>query len=471
MADSSAALSAAAARRLESIRWPDALRAALERLREGGHEAVLVGGSVRDALLGRTPHDVFDVATDLAPAEVLKRFERTEPLGIAHGTVLLLLGDVRIECTTFRREGSYPDARHPEHVEFTSDRTADLARRDLTINAIAWDPAARELTDPHGGVQDLAGRVLRAVGDPRARFFEDALRPLRVARFAATLEFTPEPATRAALGSALDRSARVALERVRAELERMMQAREPSRGFELLREAGLLELWLPEFARCVGVPQNRFHAHDVYGHSLRTCDAAPADKPVVRWAALLHDIGKPETRDDSKGDATFYGHAELGASLADALLSRLRFANAFRERVVLLVREHMFDYRAEWSDAALRRWLRRVTVDAVADLFDLRIADVIGNERRTGMPAGLEDMRRRIEDLLAADAVLRVSDLAVSGRDVMNVLGIGPGPRVGAILNALLEAVIEAPERNDREQLLNMVRSSGETGPANARDA
>jgi tRNA nucleotidyltransferase (CCA-adding enzyme) len=470
MTNSSADRRTDAARRLAAVSWPDELRAALARLREGGHQAVLVGGSVRDALLERVPHDVFDVATDLEPASVLRRFERTEPLGITHGTVFILLGHARIECTTFRREGSYPDARHPETVTFTSDLTADLARRDLTINAMAWDPEARVFTDPFGGADDLSARLLRAVGDARARFFEDALRPLRVARFAATLEFTPESGTRAALGSALERSARIAPERVRGELERMMQANQPSRGFEVLREAGLLALWLPELARCVAVPQNRFHAHDVYVHSLLTCDAAPPSKPEVRWAALLHDIGKPDTRDESKGDATFYGHAEVGATLADQLLSRLRFANVFRERVVRLVREHMFDYRAEWSDAALRRWLRRVSVDAVADLFDLRIADVIGNELRAGMPAGLEDMRRRIDDLLASDAVLRVSGLAVTGRDVMSELGIGPGPRVGAILEWLLEAVIEAPERNERETLLKMVRERGESGAASARE-
>lgn len=457
--------------RLRQVAWPPALLSALARLREGGHRAVLVGGSVRDALLGRPPHDVFDVATDRQPADVIARFERTEPIGLSHGTVLILLDDVRIECTTFRREGAYPDARHPESVAFTRDLKEDLARRDLTINALAWDPASLDFTDPFGGLEDLERRVLRAVGDPSARFFEDALRPLRVARFAATLGFEPEPGTRDALGASPERASCVAPERVRAELERLMAANRPSAGLELLRESGLLERWMPELAHCVGVPQNRFHSHDVYGHSLQVCDAAPAAKPAVRWAALLHDIGKPDTREERAGDATFYGHAEVGAALADTLLTRLRFANDARERIVHLVKEHMFDYRPVWSDAALRRWLRRVGVEAVADLFDLRIADVIGNQRRAGLPAGLEEMRRRIEDLMTSEAVLRVRDLAVSGRDVMAMLGIAEGPAVGAVLEALLEEVIEHPEVNERDELLRRVRERGVPGVAGPREA
>jgi tRNA nucleotidyltransferase (CCA-adding enzyme) len=434
--------------------WPAALLDALGRLRAGGQQAYLVGGTVRDVLLDRPAHGVFDVATDLLPAGVVERFERVEPVGIAHGTVLVLVAGIRIECTTFRREGGYPDARHPESVEFTRDVRADLARRDLTVNAMAYDPASGALVDPHGGLADLARRTLRAVGDPVERFREDALRPVRAARFAATLEMELEPTTRAALGRTADRAARVAVERVRAELERLMEAPRPSVGFELLREAGLLELWLSELTLGYGVPQNRYHAFDVYEHGLRTCDAAPADKPEVRWAALLHDIGKPATRVEREGEGTFYNHQFVGAELADRLLERLRFPLDSRARIVHLVREHMFDYRRGWGDAALRRWLRRVGEDAVADLFDLRIADSLGNGLRQGFPVYLEDMRRRIERLIAESATLHVKDLAVGGREVMEALGIAPGPRVRETLEALLEEVLDRPERNTRDHLL-----------------
>jgi putative nucleotidyltransferase with HDIG domain len=281
---------------------------------------------------------------------------------------------VELEVTTFRREGEYTDLRRPDQVWFTRDVLEDLARRDLTVNALAFSVAEGRLLDPHGGARDILRRTLRAVGDPLERFREDALRPLRVARLAAALEMEPEPETRAALSAVNDRVSALAIERVRSELERMMEAARPSRGFEILREAGLLERWLPELAACRGVPQNRFHAYDVYFHSLYSCDAAAPGKPEVRWAALLHDIGKPGTRVERDGEGTFYGHAELGAKLADARLAALRFPNEFRERVVHLIREHMFDFQESWSDAAVRRFVRRVGVEQVADLFDLRMA-------------------------------------------------------------------------------------------------
>ena len=443
-----------AAARLAAHPWPAPVLDALDRLRADGHQAYLVGGSLRDVLLGRDASELLDVATDRRPEEVMALFPRVEPIGLAHGTVLVLLEGLGFECTTFRREGAYADARHPDEVEFTRDLRGDLARRDFTVNAMAFDPRSGVLVDDHDGLADLGRRVLRTVGEPRARFHEDALRPVRAARFAATLELELDPATRAALGGVVDRARRVAVERVREELVKLMAARRPSVGLELLREAGLLELWMPELTRCHAVPQNRWHAYDVYTHSLETCDHAPATKPVVRWAALLHDLGKPDTRVERRGDGTFYGHQGVGAVLADRLLERLRFPGAMRAAIVHLVREHMFDYRVEWSDAAVRRWVRRVGEGSVADLFDLRIADLLGNGLKTGFPAGLEPLRRRIERVLADAHVLRVADLAVDGRDVMAGLGVGPGPVVGEALEALLEEVLEQPARNTRERLL-----------------
>jgi putative nucleotidyltransferase with HDIG domain len=458
---------ASATRRLRDHPWPRPLLEALARIAGGGHRAVLVGGTVRDVLLGRVVAGEYDVATDRLPGDVSSQFQRVEPLGLIHGTVLLLVDDLRIECTTFRREGEYPDARHPDRVEFTRDLEEDLARRDLTVNAMAFDPAGG-LVDPFGGLDDLARGVLRAVGDPVARFREDALRPVRLARFAATLEMEPESATRQAMGSTRDRAALVAVERVRVEFEKLMTAPRPSQGWNLLRESGLLDLWMPELTRAYGVVQNRFHAWDVWDHSLFTCDAAPADKPVVRWAALLHDIGKVDTRAERDGDYIFHQHQVVGAELADRLLARLRFPTQTREQIVHLVREHMFDYRPEWGDAALRRWLRKVGIDAVADLFDLRIADVIGNGLRTGFPSQLEAMRLRLETLLQEDQALHVRDLEVDGRDVMRVLGIGPGPGVKQALEALLEEVLDHPDRNRRDLLLARLESRRETSPGGA---
>ena len=438
----------------------------LDRLAAGSHRAYLVGGTVRDALLGRRGEGRFDVATDLAPDQVMGRFERVEPIGLAHGTVLILAGGIEVECTTLRREGAYSDARRPDQVEFTAEPLEDLDRRDLTVNAMAYDPRSGELLDPHGGALDLERRRLRAVGEPLARFREDALRPLRVARLAAVLEMQPEESLRGALRSVSDPSrgvqvGAVSIERVRDELEKMMVAPRPSVGVEILRESGLLEVWLPELARCRGIPQNRFHAFDVYDHSLHVCDAAPPAKPVVRWAALLHDIGKPDTRVERNGEGTFYDHQHVGAELASRLLERLRFPTATRERIVHLIREHMFDYRPEWTDGAVRRWLGRVGPENVADLFDLRIADALGNGLRQGFPRSLEAMRERIERVLAESRALSIADLAVDGHDVMRELGLAPGPEVRAILERLLEEVLDHPEHNNADELRSRLRQIG----------
>lgn len=447
-----------AERVLRDHAWPPEALRALRRLREGEQQAYLVGGTVRDPLLERAGDDTLDISTSLAPAQVLQRFPRVEPIGLQHGTVLVLEPGLSFECTTFRREGAYADARHPDHVSFTQDPREDLARRDFTVNALAFDPLTGTLLDPFGGALDRERQVLRAVGQAADRFHEDALRPLRAARFAATLQFDLDPATEAALGSVTERARLVAMERVREEWRKLMASPAPSRAIELLRRAGLLALWMPELDACVGVTQNRYHAYDVYEHSLKACDAAPGDKARVRWAALLHDIGKPQTKVMRKGDATFYGHEEVGAGLADQLLERFRFPNDERAAIVHLVRQHMFDYRAEWSDAAIRRWLGRVGIDAVADLFDLRIADALGCGLQPASPRAWDELRERIEQQLARADALSVRDLQVDGRDVMATLELVPGPGVGEVLEALLERVLEHPELNDRERLIALMR-------------
>jgi len=453
-----------ARRRLVAHPWPAGLIAALGRLRGEGHAAWLVGGTVRDVLLGWPTGARLDVATDRTPDAVSALFEKVVPTGLRHGTVTVFEDGLEIEITTFRLESAYTDARRPDAVEFTDSLEKDLARRDLTVNALAFDPAAGVLVDPHGGIADLGRRVLRAVGDPVSRFREDGLRPLRAARLAATLEMDVEPMTRAALAAAEDRARLVSWERVGEEFARMMTAPRPSRGFELLRDAGLLALWMPELQLCVGVAQNRWHAFDVYEHSVRACDAAPVGRMRVRWAALLHDIGKPETRAERGADeATFYGHERIGAEKTAALLERLRLPVPQREAIVHLVREHMFDYRPEWSDAAVRRWLRRVTPEAVEDLFALRKADLAAKDGGGGGGAGDPNavFRARIAEVLAASSVLERTHLAIDGSDVMAILGIAAGPRVGELLEELLEQVLERPGLNSREALTGLLRRRG----------
>jgi tRNA nucleotidyltransferase (CCA-adding enzyme) len=448
------------ARPLDPKRIPEPILELVRRLRESRREGYLVGGCVRDLLRGVRVSD-WDIATSAKPEELLRIFPRAIPTGIKHGTVTVPTASGPCEITTFRVEWGYSDARRPDRVEFVSRIEEDLARRDFTVNAMAWDPAERREVDPFGGRADLRSKLLRAVGDPIERFREDGLRPVRAARFAATLEFAVEPATERALGEARDQVARVSPERVRDELMKMLGAPRPSRGFEVLRCAGLLPILLPELAACVAVPQNRYHAYDVYYHTLHTVDAAPVEKPMVRLAALFHDIGKPLTRVDRGNDeATFYNHQFEGTRLAEQMMARLRFSGEAIERVTHLVKHHMFDYRPEWTDSAVRRFVQKVGPDQIADLFDLRIADNIGNGLKTGFPHYLEELRGRIEGVLASRQALTLSDLAVDGEDVMRELDIPPGPLVGRILDRLLEDVVEDPSLNERVRLLRRAREA-----------
>jgi putative nucleotidyltransferase with HDIG domain len=268
-----------------------------------------------------------------------------------------------------------------------------------------------------------------------------------------------------------DRLHGVSMERVRDELERLLAARSPSRGLTLLREAGLLDVWLPELAATFGVTQNRWHVYDVWTHSLHAVDEAPAGDRVVRWAALLHDLGKPGTRAGAEGEASFHGHAALGAALADARLERLRMPRADREAIVTLIREHMFDYRPEWSDAAVRRWLRRVGEDRVDALFALRRADARahGPERRA--PLGLDRLAARIARVQSEAHARSRHDLAVDGDDVMRVLGLAPGRRVGEILARLMDDVTDDPSRNTRAALLARLAALGGDDAQHPRSA
>lgn len=441
---------------------PQGVRAIAATLAARARRAYLVGGSLRDLLLGRDVSD-WDVATDAPPEEVLRLFPQNAPTGLAHGTVTVLQEGGAFEVTTLRRESSYSDARRPDAVEFVSDVREDLARRDFTVNAMAVDLTSGEPIDPWGGLDDLEARTIRAVGDPRARFLEDALRPLRAARFACVLEFELDPATRRALSlpEVHGRFRSLAKERIQVELTKMLAAPRPSIGFEILRESGLLRLILPELDAAYGSPQNEYHRYDVYAHTLAAVDAAPAEKPVVRLAALFHDLGKPQTREVRGVRVTFYGHQDVGAAMAHGALTRLRFSAEVRERVAHLVAQHMFDYHPGWSDAAIRRFIRRVGPDAVADLFDLRIADVVG-KGMGGYPVLLEDLRDRIQAVLSRGEALSVRDLAVDGQDVMRVGALAPGPAVGRVLERLLERVLTDPALNERERLLTLIPAAAD---------
>lgn len=431
--------------------------APIERLRAAGHEAWLVGGLVRDLWLGRPGGDV-DLATDARPDALLAIFPEAIPTGLKHGTVTVISAGQPVEITTFRADRDYSDARHPDRVEFVRTIEEDLARRDFTVNAMAFDPVGERFVDPFGGRADLAARLIRTVGDPRERFREDGLRPYRAVRFGVTLEFELDPALLRAIPDVLDRAARVAPERVRDELNKLLGGRHPSDGFEWMRETGLLGLCLPELLEGYGLPQNRWHAYDVYTHILFVVDSAPADKRLVRLGALFHDIGKPRTRVVVEGEGTFYNHEVVGAEMTRQIMGRLRYSGQEIDAVVNLVRNHMFNYLPEWSDAAVRRLIRRVGPEALADLFDLRLADMQGHGPTHGFPVYLDELRERIDAILARQEALHIRDLAVDGNDVIAVRGVPPGKAVGESLKRLLDMVLEDPSLNERERLLMKLR-------------
>jgi poly(A) polymerase/tRNA nucleotidyltransferase (CCA-adding enzyme) len=437
---------------------PVEVRELVAALKAAGKRAYLVGGGVRDLLAG-LPAEDFDVATDARPEEVRKLFPRTAPTGIKHGTITVLGKAGEYEVTTFRRDGKYGDARHPDDVTYAAAVEEDLSRRDFTFNAFAYDPLKDEFIDLYRGVEDFEQGIVRAVGDAEERFREDGLRPLRAIRLAARFEFEIEAETFQAIPKVLERVRMVAVERVRGELTKMLATAErPSYGIDLMREAGLLELFIPELLEGYSVTQNEFHAYDVYTHALYSCDAAPAKKPLVRLAALLHDVGKPRTRVVREGRVTFYNHQAVSRRMTRDIMNRLRFSKKERDHVLHLVYHHMFGYTSQWTDAAVRRFIRKVGRENIADLFDLRIADWFGNGTNYGFPAYLRALESRINDAIAREEAFTEKDLAINGHDVMTELGIAAGPAVGEALGYLLERVLEDQSLNERERLLELLR-------------
>ena len=447
-----------------------------------GKQAYLVGGAVRDLLRGRKAKD-WDLATDALPEEVVTLFHRKKglgsfvvPTGIKHGTVTVHFKGLAMEVTTFRSEFGFSDRRRPDRVEFGNSIEVDLSRRDFTMNAAAYRLPSGPLVDPFDGKKDIKKHLIRSVGKPEERFSEDGLRPLRALRFASQLGFTLDSELLAAISGAIPYTAEVAPERVRDEIDKILATDSPSTALLLMEKTGLLELLIPELAACRGVRQDRngfgFHRFDVLDHSLLACDFAArdfsnnqGDKPsdsqtrlVICLAALYHDIGKPVTAQMSEdGGWTFYRHEKESANLARAILLRFRYPNAIVDRVCHLVEEHMFSYTGNWTDAAVRRFVIRAGEENLSDLFALRRADIYGMAGREPKLDTLLPLHNRVEEVLARSRALSLKDLAISGNDLIS-LGIPPGKTIGIILNELLEAVLEDPDLNTREKLMEIAR-------------
>ncbi|MDR2097962.1 MAG: HD domain-containing protein [Spirochaetaceae bacterium] len=452
-----------AATNINRVVIPPLLKEAAAVFTAHGKRVFLVGGAVRDMLRGARCVD-YDLASDARPEEIMRMFPGVIPTGIKHGTVTVRYKKHSIEVTTFRSDGSYGDGRHPDSINYAATIEEDLSRRDFTMNAIAAELPGGRIVDPFEGRADIEKKIIRCVGRAADRLNEDGLRSLRALRFASQLGFEIDGELFRAVKENPAMIIPVSVERVKTEFDKIIASSKPSTALLYMEKCGLLEMIMPELSLCRGVEQKGFHRFDVLTHSLLACDYAARRgyRQIVRLAALFHDIGKPGTAKlKEDGVWTFYGHELVSGELTQALMTRLRFSNAEIDAVTHLVREHMFNYTGSFSDSAVRRFVRRAGEDNLQDLFDLRRADSFG---MTGLEPPLNlsfDFRERIDSVLAAGRALSLKDLAINGHELIKA-GIPGGKRLGIILRYLLEAVLDDPELNTKEKLLEMAAAYDE---------
>lgn len=458
-----------------AMKIPEEVTDIVRKLSQAGHEAYIVGGCVRDLLLSREPQD-WDVTTNAKPEEILRVFPGSFYEN-EFGTVGVKTGSqdpklAVVEVTTFRKEERYTDKRHPDVVKFVSSLEEDLKRRDFTINAMALKLKPKEeVIDLFSGKEDLERKLIRAAGDAEARFSEDALRMMRAVRFAAEFGFTIEEKTKRAIRGHRALLHAISKERIRDEVSKLLTSPQPKFGVELLHEVGLLQFVAPELETGISVTQNKHHIYTVWEHNLRALQyAADKNYPLhIRLAALLHDVSKPETKEGEGPDATFYGHEVLGAKVAAKILERLRFPKEMIEKVVHLVRYHLFYYNVgEVTPAGVRRFLRRVGPENIQDLIKVREADRIGSGVPKAKPYKIRHLLYMIEKVSADPISPKM--LKVTGSDVMEILKIHPGPKIGQILNILLAEVLDDPERNTEAHLRGRIGELGKLAEKELRE-
>ncbi|MCL5676256.1 MAG: CCA tRNA nucleotidyltransferase [Patescibacteria group bacterium] len=475
---------------MTNISLPESALKIIATLQKHGFETWAVGGSVRDTLLGKKTYG-WDFTTSATPEQIQKLFPNSfydnkyGTVGVSLKHLKEQFPDVFIEdendiyeITTFRSEKGYSDKRHPDKVSWGQTLEEDLKRRDLTVNAIAMGlyitTHGRDLQDTFqvvdnkyvfvdffGGQKDLKDKIIKAVGDANARFNEDALRMMRAIRFASELGFTIEPKTFSAIKNNAKLISSISWERIRDELLKILASPFPYEGVMFLHQTGLLKEILPELENCFGVDQKspgRHHIYDVGTHSLLSLKNCPSKDPVVRLATLLHDIGKAKTcRVLPSGTITFYNHETAGARLVKEISERLRLSKEQKNKLWILVRWHQFTVDEHQTDSAIRRFIRRVGIDLIQDMVDLRIADRLGGGLQTATSWRLRLYQKRIIDVQKHTP--SVKDLKVNGNDVMQVLQIKPGPKVGEVLEKLFQEITEEPAKNQRELLLKRITS------------
>lgn len=419
---------------------------------KNGYKLYIVGGAVRDHLLGIENHD-YDFCTDALPEQVMAIFRRVIPTGIKHGTVTVLFQGESYEVTTFRTEGAYSDSRHPDCVNFVRDLSEDLSRRDFTINAFAADCQDGEIIDLFDGRSDLKNGIVRAIGNPTERFTEDALRMMRLARFCSKLGFEPDIETKKAATSLAQRIDLVSQERIFDELSKTLLSKKPSIGLKILEQTNILFRILPELKACKEVEQDKVNCSNVLEHIYCTVDSAAklGYSLEVRLAALLHDIGKPGCmKTDELGAVHFFGHEIRGAKDARAVMRRLKCSNVMTDTVCTLIENHMVRYQDNWTDGAVKRFIKRVKKENIDMLFELQWCDQIASEGQ----ARVAEYDVFIERIKAVqDEPMTIRDLAIGGNDLSSI-GIPKSRAMGQILETLLEEVIDDPSLNEKKTLL-----------------
>lgn len=443
---------------------PEVVLSVYHKLKNKDFDVYFVGGCVRDMLMGNNVKD-WDLTTNATPDNILKIFPEgfyDNNFGTVGVPSDLNASSNIVEITTFRTERNYIDNRHPEEVAWGKKIEEDLQRRDFTVNAIALNIENNkyELVDPYNEQEDLKNTIIRAVGNPKERFKEDALRLMRAVRFATQLSFTIEENTWKALQEDAQLLPLISGERIRDELLKILTSDYPYEGIMLLKNANLLQHILPELMDGIGVSQERpgrHHTTDVFTHNLMSLKFCPSVDPIVRFATLIHDIGKPSVRnEDNEGLVIFYNHEITGAQIAYDICNRLHFSKKDRHKVVNLIRWHMFSVDEHITDSAVRRFIRRIGVENVKDMIDLRIGDRLGSNTKTAESWRLKLFKERIEKELAP-AAFSINDLVIDGNDIMEKLKLKPGPKVGELLQKLFEEVDEDISKNNKEFLLKRI--------------
>lgn len=439
---------------MNKINLPENVNFIIDTLQNAGFEGYAVGGCVRDSLLNREPDD-WDITTNAKPEQMKALFRRTVDTGIQHGTVTVLLGNDTYEVTTYRIDGEYEDSRHPKQVEFTTSLIEDLKRRDFTINAMAYNDSTG-IIDEFGGIEDLKAGIIKCVGNPEERFGEDALRIMRAVRFSAQLGYAIEENTGIAIKKLAENLKNISAERINVELTKLLVS--PNPGYlRIAYSTGILQVILPELAELMDIAQNNpHHCYTIGEHIMRTIEGIEADK-VLRYAMLFHDIGKGRAKTTSEdGIDHFHGHPQISAKMASEILRRLKFDNDTIGKVIKLVEYH--DVDIDTNERSVRRMMNKLGKDMFPMLLKVREADTLAQSmyKREEKLSKLEALQALYEEIMLRNDCVTIKDLAINGKDLME-LGVKQGPEIGEILTRLLENVIENPDMNTKEKLMELL--------------